>query len=255
MVAGMRIAYASDIHREKGKQVHALVLPEGTDVLVLAGDIGHAEEAIAWIVETFGTEIPIVYVPGNHEFWEGVYQHVMIRMKEAAARCPNVHLLMEETIEIDGWTFIGVTAWTDLEWGGKPNNVLPGTNDYQEIRWREPGNSYRNLMVKDTLALNERAERFIWHELGERDTTKCIVVTHHAPTPHNIHENYATHPKNAFYVNMWGNKIAYGIGPKLWFHGHTHSVLDYECGDTRVLCNAIGYPEHRTGNEILFVDV
>ena len=31
-------------------------------------------------------------------------------------------------------------------------------------------------------------------------------------------------------------------GARLWIHGHTHISFDYQVGDTRVVCNARGYP-------------
>jgi Icc-related predicted phosphoesterase len=30
--------------------------------------------------------------------------------------------------------------------------------------------------------------------------------------------------------------------PALWLHGHTHGSCDYKLGDTRVVCNPMGYP-------------
>ena len=43
---------------------------------------------------------------------------------------------------------------------------------------------------------------------------------------------------------------------KLWVHGHTHSPSDYMVGDTRVVCNPLGYPgERREPNTRLVLDV
>jgi predicted phosphodiesterase len=31
----------------------------------------------------------------------------------------------------------------------------------------------------------------------------------------------------------------------VWIHGHTHTPCQYVVGDTRVICNPIGYPRER----------
>ena len=30
---------------------------------------------------------------------------------------------------------------------------------------------------------------------------------------------------------------------KLWVHGHIHTAFEYSIGDTRVICNPLGYPD------------
>lgn len=253
----MKIAYASDIHREKGKQPHTLQVPQDAEVLVLAGDIGHGAESIGWIIETFGTDIPIVYVAGNHEFYDGIMQDVSAEMTAAAAQYDNLHFLVNDSVKIKDTWFIGTTCWTDFDvFGTAPLAILQANiNDFDGwIRFRDPDGRPRPLEPVDTQSMANYAKFYIWEQLREHGGENCVVVTHHAPTEQSIHEWYRGDPKNPCYANGWARQIAYAGGPRLWFHGHTHSTIDYECGDTRVLCNAIGYPGQFASKPVLMID-
>jgi predicted phosphodiesterase len=61
----MKLNVLSDLHLS----LAALAMPENeADVVVLAGDIARPKEAIAW---ASGFVKPVLYVPGNHEFYGG----------------------------------------------------------------------------------------------------------------------------------------------------------------------------------------
>jgi len=64
----------SDLHLEFGT---SLVSRVDCDVVILAGDIFvPGSKAVRWArrAENFGEAVPIIFVPGNHEFYEGVMQ-------------------------------------------------------------------------------------------------------------------------------------------------------------------------------------
>jgi len=49
---------------------------------------------------------------------------------------------------------------------------------------------------------------------------------------------------------------AYMHGVKLWIHGHTHDSFDYNIGDTRVVCNPVGYyKENDTWKKDLVIEI
>lgn len=61
----MKLHVLSDLHLS----VAAFEAPKtNADVVILAGDIARPKEAIAW---ASGFTKPILYVPGNHEFYGG----------------------------------------------------------------------------------------------------------------------------------------------------------------------------------------
>lgn len=243
----MKIGLASDIHTELGLPQNDMTLSERVDVMILAGDIGKGPRAIQFAHDTFGHQADhIVIIAGNHEYWGGTYQKIIQTTREYAEQFENIHYLHNDVVDIEGHRFIGSTAWTDFSYGayGAPihkRQAEQGMNDYKKIKFNPAGSMYRKLRADDVQAINFEARNFIFKALNDTDKTKAVVVTHHAPCHLSISEQFAGDPLNHAYCNTWGDLIAWN-GPKLWCHGHTHTPSDYEVGDTRVLCNPIGYP-------------
>jgi predicted phosphodiesterase len=69
LVPIMKIQIISDLHQEFGSMDLSF---EGADVVVLAGDINLGTKGIEWIKSTI-TDIPVIYVLGNHEYYKGSY--------------------------------------------------------------------------------------------------------------------------------------------------------------------------------------
>ena len=73
----------------------------------------------------------------------------------------------------------------------------------------------------------------------------CVVITHHAPSMKSIHEKYANDTElNTLYASDMEYLMSNNV--KLWIHGHTHNSFDYTVGNTRVVCNPVGYPQERS---------
>ena len=104
----MKIQIVSDLHIESAD----FILPStDADVIVLAGDIGVGLGGLEWIVEQY-IDKPIIYVPGNHEF----YQHDICLIDKLYADAPsNIYVLNNDMVEIQGVRFLGCTLWTDFE--------------------------------------------------------------------------------------------------------------------------------------------
>jgi len=61
----MKLHILSDLHTEFAD----FSPPEtGADVVILAGDIGVGVGGVEWAARRF-SKVPVVYVPGNHEFY------------------------------------------------------------------------------------------------------------------------------------------------------------------------------------------
>jgi len=243
----MKIGLASDIHTELGLPQNDMTLPERVDVMILAGDIGKGPQAIKYAYDTFGPQADhIVIVAGNHEYYRGTFQKVLEDTKKYAGGVSRIHYLQNDFVDIDGIRFIGATGWTDFSYGslGAPLHMRQAEdamNDYKTIKIVQGGSMYRKLRAMDVLQMNYESRRFIFDTLKVSDRSKSVVVTHHAPCHLSIPAQYVGHPLNHSYCNNWGDMIAYD-GPAMWCHGHMHDPSDYVVGDTRVLCNPIGYP-------------
>jgi predicted phosphodiesterase len=110
----MKLHILSDLHIEFAH----FELPEtDADVIVLAGDVGVGTTGVEWITKQASNK-PIIYVPGNHEF----YGHGISLIEELKNAAPcNVHVLDNEQVVIDGvrsWvpscgqTFFSLVRWT-----------------------------------------------------------------------------------------------------------------------------------------------
>ena len=114
----MKIQIASDIHLEFGTRnlpaKRAFVPVPDRDVLVLAGDIGRQKMARAFVVRELATS-PVVYVPGNHEYYSArSREEIDADWRAIAAEHPGLHCLVAEDAEIDGVRFWGAPWYSDL---------------------------------------------------------------------------------------------------------------------------------------------
>ena len=83
----MKIHYLSDLHLEFGKMPKNYRVPAGTDVVVLAGDIGVGLAGLHWALLAF--DCPVVYVAGNHEHYGHLHSasDYMIGKTRVVANC------------------------------------------------------------------------------------------------------------------------------------------------------------------------
>lgn len=242
----MRIHILTDLHLE----FHGFLLPDpGADVLVLAGDIHTRGRAIPWLLEQANGR-PVIYVLGNHEYYEGAYPKLLHKMQKKA-KGTTIHVLEDEALTIGDVTFIGSTLWTDLKLFGDPgmtaleitkNKDIP---DYREIRLQQ-GENYRKFLPEHTKRIHETSMSFITNALNGNG--KKVVVTHHAPSMRSVPDRYRKDITTAVFASNL-ESFAESGGAKLWIHGHLHDSSDYQIGKTRVICNPRGYAPKETNPE------
>ncbi|CAN7659364.1 metallophosphoesterase [Variovorax paradoxus] len=264
----MKLLILSDLHLEFGT---FLVPKVDCDVVILAGDISvPGSKAMRWArrAENFGEAIPIIFVPGNHEFYEGVLQTSLKEMALTAKSC-NVHLMAPEEVVIAGIRFLGCTLWTDFELPiqtkvGAPVDAERAMkaakvhlNDYSSIRWAETPKvsdaptaakpKKRRLMPEDTRALHRSDRAWLAEKLVEPFNGPTVVVTHHAPHRNSLASHYQSDWLSGAFVSEL--PISFFDVPSLWVHGHIHESFDYQVGNCRVVCNPRGYLRHGRGQE------
>jgi predicted phosphodiesterase len=234
----LRIKVYSDIHLERAPFAPP---PGDADLVVLAGDIDNGATGIEWAKAAF--RAPVLYLAGNHEYYDGEFDSVQAAMRAAAGGA--VELLDCTRTVIDGVRFLGCTLWTDYSLAppGERPAVIEGARklnpDYQKIR-----NGARMLSPEDAIALCTRHRGWLAAELAKPFSGATVVITHFAPHPRSIAPAYAGHRANpGFVVDL---EEAMGP-PALWIHGHTHTFFDYPVRGTRVVCNPRGYPGEQTG--------
>jgi len=207
------------------------------DVIILAGDIGVGMGGLRWAEKRF-PDRPVIYVPGNHEF----YHHDIALIDELKAQAPdNVRVLNDEQVIIDGVRFLGSILWTDFALFGEADKFFAiqaarqRMTDFSIIQ-----NQGKPFTPEDAIRLHTASRDWLAAMLAEPFDGKTVVVTHHAPSSQSVHPRYARDLLTpAFASNL--EDLMEGDRAGLWVHGHMHESFDYEVYGTRVVCNPRGY--------------
>ena len=239
----MRLLVLSDLHLEVWKDFGPEfdTAASRPDVVVLAGDIHTKARGPAWASKIF-PNTPVMYVPGNHEF----YGEAVDRMGEAirleCEKYPNIHYLDCNEYVLRGVRFLGVTLWTDFLLFGADRkcDVMAEAsqvmNDYQRIRVASAG--YRKLTPQDTLQLHVAQRSWLKKKLSEAFAGPTVVVTHMAPSRKSVAPKYSADPVSGAFASDLDELVSLA---SLWIHGHTHTSFDYLVGQCRVVANPLGY--------------
>ncbi|MEL7023237.1 MAG: metallophosphoesterase [Pseudomonadota bacterium] len=210
------------------------------DVVILAGDIHVGRNGLDWAVRQFPDK-PVIYVLGNHEYYGKAIPRFTEKLREFA-QGTNVHILEQESLSLDGVTFLGTTFWTDFELFGDPRiagyEATQKMTDYKKIRVSP---KYSRLRSIDTAVIHHRSKRWLKGRL-EETAGDVVVVTHHAPSRKSLPASKHDDLMSAAYVSDLDTFVEESQA-SLWIHGHLHAPSDYTLGDTRVLCNPKGYPD------------
>jgi predicted phosphodiesterase len=239
----LKVRIFSDLHLEHSDRHPPFVPPRAdADVVILAGDIHNGTAAIDWAERTFPGKT-VLYVPGNHEYYDGEYFEVAAALQARSAGS-NVHVLDNGALIVDGVRFLGSTLWTDFELFGEEALVqaieesLRYVVDFRAIRYSTDG----LFTPEHSLVLHRKARAWLERKLGEAFPGKTVVITHHAPHPGSVHPKWGASLTSAAFVS----DLTPLLGPAvLWIHGHTHDGFDFRVNGTRVLANPMGY---RTSN-------
>jgi Icc-related predicted phosphoesterase len=267
----MKIKIVSDLHLEFSDLL--LDNNQGADVLILSGDIMVAQDlhdhpeytntsdqkAIADgtglgkrqqsaqryrdFLKRCSFQFPhVVYVAGNHEFYNGKFYAGIDYLRTECARYPNVFFLEDDTKIIDGVVFVGATLWTDMNRGDPITQMVSkdSMNDFRVIR--NDRNGFSKLRPSDVINRHIKSKQYFQHVLDNHKNDRCVVVGHHSPSYQSVHPMYASdlHLNGAYHSEL-SEFILDRPQIRLWCHGHTHHAQDYQIGETRIVCNPRGY--------------
>lgn len=266
----MRVWIWSDTHTELQSVRLPDSVPAGADVLVIAGDLAHADEIEFELEYLAGRyELPIVFVPGNHEFYVDRHRSGLDRGLDADRRrmqginelsqnwARPVHVLDDSDVVIDGVRFLGSTLWTDFAFdraaeaeGYSPDEIAVENMKFARMSMMD----YRLIPGLDAAAvldMHRKSRDYLCRELAHDFVGRTVVVSHHVPHPSGEPPVYRNEPGNGYFTNStgaFGEILESGRGPDLWIYGHTHYPANVEIGRTRLLCNPHGYRGREDGN-------
>jgi predicted phosphodiesterase len=236
----MRIQIASDLHLER----FAEKFPDfrgvertDADVLVLAGDICKGTE----IFDLFADwPCPVIYVPGNHEFYNSSIGEVLTGLATRAEMTPNIRVLAPGVTVMGNIRFIGCTLWTDYELFGIASRLQAMAECGQKIFDHSviKGELDERFSPAEARALHWAQRHWLTAALADPFDGSTIVIIHHAPHPKSVHTDFASFMTSSSFVSDLSSLMGTA---EIHIHGHVHASFDYQVKGTRVVANPLGH--------------
>jgi predicted phosphodiesterase len=246
----MKIQLLSDLHLETHPNWQATPAP-GADVLVLAGDIGSYQPGHQMRDEDFGLRpfspltgwpMPVIYVPGNHEYDTLDFDVAHARLRETCERLGMVWLERESYVA--PWTdcqgrplrFVGTTLWTDFDALGMREKAFRAANYY--LKKTGTTRNGELFLGEQLRAQGLQCQAWLKAELAKPFDGATVVITHFAPSLKSSDPRYGQAPGTAGFCNALDDLLPCA---SLWLHGHLHAPSDYLVDGCRVVANPLGY--------------
>lgn len=248
----------SDLHLEGHPAYRPLPAP-GAELLVLAGDIGSYQHGSSLVEDDFGLArfsprhgwpVPVLYVPGNHEYDALDFDATHARLRATCERLGITWLEREEVVFGDV-RFLGTTLWADFDAlvvrPGEPEPTLQ-----EVLKQRHKAFRAANYYLRKAAALRggtmmlaegwrEQAlvcQAWLRDALAQPFDGTTVVVTHFAPSLRSADPRYGVTPATAGFCNSLEDLLPQA---DFWLHGHLHCQLDYVEAGCRVIANTLGY--------------
>ena len=238
----MKIQVLSDTHGNKYN------ISKEADVIVHAGDFGNnPNKALDFynLCKSMGKDC--IFVLGNHDYY---YTDIKETLKFFRERPEIPCLSFDKTVEINGYTFVGGTLFTNF----RENTFDFSDKSASEIFQKEAQDNISDFLItyfdskivtpQDYISLFNQTYNNI---LKYKNKDKVIVVTHFPPHLACLDPYWGNHPLaknlNPYFINDIDIE-----GFDLWIAGHTHSSVDTTVNGCRLLVNPLGYPNEHMKN-------
>lgn len=249
-VVAMKIQLISDLHWDDDPSF----VPEplaGAELLVLAGDVasrhfrgGHF--GLDYFSPLKGWPVPVLYVPGNHEYDGGDYDQTHLKLQQKCEQW-SITWLEGQVLVRDGIRWIGSTLWADFDALVRPqDNALK--RRIQRRKAMRAANFYlprmhiqrngRDFLARQIRTLALQSHRRLKQQLAMPFDGKTVVVSHFAPSLRSADPRYGLVPGTAGFCNAWEALLP---GVDTWLHGHLHCHIDYVEQGCHVMANPVGY--------------
>jgi predicted phosphodiesterase len=232
----MRLHVLSDLHLEFADFVPPNV---DCDLVVLAGDIHNGTKGLEWARATWPDK-PVLYVPGNHEYYEFDLAELPARLRAVAADLDIIFLDRDE-IHLHGRRILGCTLWTDFDAFGMPLRAeAMAASERYLTDYRLITDRGTPLRAERTRELHLRDRAWLEARMAEsKPDEKLVVITHMVPSMRSTADRFRDKLTTAGFSSHLDHLVE---RTDLWIHGHTHDSYDYRIGRGRVVCNPRGYP-------------
>ena len=234
----MFIRLLSDLHQEF-RAFEVPPMPEDKDtILVLAGDIDMGVDGCPFVIEQAGRFAHVIYILGNHEFYNNEWEQVANDVAHELFDIPNVAFLDNDIVICGGIRFIGTTLWSDMD-NESPTSMFrceQGMMDYELIRRHQ-----KKIIATTTISKFKENMLFLEMALSQYYNGSTVVVTHHLPSYKSVHPVFMESTINGAFASNC-ERLMYEHDIDYWLHGHTHQTMpEYEIEGCKVMMNPYGY--------------
>ncbi|NQY58439.1 metallophosphoesterase [Cognatishimia sp.] len=254
----MKIDLISDIHidiyikdpqgdyktHKYDKFIEEVLVPNDSDILSIAGDIGHYNKQNVLLLEKLSKYYKhVLFTLGNHDFWlmgnkqKHRYKYGFNRVSEfMSMELPkNVHFV-DKVMDIDGLKVSGFLGFYD-------GSYLPSAEEW----WKEK--QYRNfndyVQIPETDSYKYLHNKYKYTGSFEKID---LMITHVNPSTKYEHQSYSLKDDNdTMFYCFDGQELRDKLQPEVWHFGHTHEKIQYRIGNTDFICNPFGYPFETNG--------
>lgn len=240
----MRAWIFSDLHIEMDPSFVQFKVP-AADVCICAGDVldGGPVASVLWLSKYIAPHMPVVFVPGNHEYYRSSIKEGRAEGYKFAKRDTNIFLLDGDTLVLGDYRFVGATLWTDFDLHHDPRLskaiAREALNDYRRIKFSKT--PFRRFTPHESQRLHHVAVADIDSAFVTQPKRPTVVISHHAPSLMSVPVDFLTDKLTPAFASRLEHRII-EQKPILWVHGHIHAPSDYFIEKTRVICNPLGYP-------------
>jgi predicted phosphodiesterase len=287
-----RIGLLSDCHLETEsslERVYAMLPePESVDVFLVAGDATQGPLAfrLCTMIHEY-LKCPVLYTPGNHEFYYTHGLHCTLDEMEAECReefagHPDIHYLQGDAVTIGDVSYFGSTWWTNFRGMGteymaeamaisnlvadfryinirafSPSEIADQVNKFNRASGTMRGQAehlllgksfHHKIMAQDMIDLNLKMVRK-YRDWHKATPGKKVLMTHFPMLRELQHSGFAPSP---YFVSA-DDLFIQQYPPDLIAFGHTH--CNYQKVINGVLCvsNQYGYQNEETAYDPAFV--
>jgi predicted phosphodiesterase len=239
----MKIAVHSDLHYEYNLLDDYCLIDLAFDVLILAGDVAPIcllDSAFKSIRERVGHK-PIVFVPGNHEFYGYTLENGISEMKKICKQ-NDINFLYRSVINIDGVMFVGCTLWSNMcAFRGYVDPLDKKTVTQKIADFRKIDEWSVDKMIHEA----KHDYDFIKMSM----TPGSVIVTHFPPSIMlNDCSKMDLNILSSYFYNNYNSIFDKSNAPNFWIYGHTHLNLMRCFNNTLCTSNQHGYKRENQFN-------
>ena len=194
----------------------------GEDVVVLAGDI-HTQGRHNFILDQIPTNVKVLMVAGNHEYYGATFEDVNMVLYELQAQYPNFYYLQNESIWLNHVEFFGGTMYTDFELYGSGERWFAeqrAKNGIADFTWisRKTDEYDRRWTTTDHIREHQAFCKGLENWIADTKDSKYkkVVISHFVPHPDGSDPKYSGSPLQPYFIS---DMRRYMGAMDLWIYG------------------------------------